>query len=132
MKSISRNDDGRRLQSPIPGENHHIDIVQMRDGSWRGFAATVFDVNQKGWRPQWEVEKLGGKLVMRLHKGDAVEIDDADGVRRIKTVHRLSPSNRMLYLAPHNEGGALGKRHDDKAEPFRWDFASIGGMKGKG
>jgi CRISPR-associated endonuclease Csn1 len=122
---------GAVYKALLPGENHHIDIVQMRDGTWRGFAATVFDVNQKGWRPQWEVDKLGGKLVMRLHKGDAVEIDDTDGVRRVKTVHRLSPSNGIVYLAAHNEAGALGKRHDDKADPFRWDFANIAGMKAR-
>jgi CRISPR-associated endonuclease Csn1 len=105
---------GAVYKALLPGENHHIDVVQKRDGSWQGFAATVFEVNQKGWRPRWEVDKLGGKLVMRLHKGDTIEVEDADGVRRIKTVHRLSPSNGVLYLAPHNEGGALAKRHDDK------------------
>lgn len=113
----------------LPGDNHHIDIVQMRDGSWHGFAATVFDVNQPGWRPRWEREKLGGKLVMRVHKGDLIEVDDTDGQRRIKTVHRLSPSNNVLYLAAHNEGGELQKRHDDKDDPFRWDFANIGGLR---
>lgn len=120
---------GAVYKALLPGENHHIDIVQMRDGSWKGFAATVFDVNQKGYRPVWEREKLGGKLVMRLHKGDMIEVDDNDGERRIKTVHRLSPSNGVLYLAPHNEGGELGKRHDDKDDLFRWDFAGIAGLK---
>lgn len=127
--SIKNRATGVAYKAVIPGENHHIDIVQMRDGSWQGFAATVFDVNQRSWRPEWEAKKLGGKLVMRLHKGDAIEIDDTDGVRRIKTVHRLSPSNGVLYLAPHNEGGALGKRHDNKDDPFRWDFANIGSLK---
>jgi CRISPR-associated endonuclease Csn1 len=130
-KHIKDRRTGVVYKALLPGENHHIDIVQMRDGSWRGFAATVFDVNQKGWRPQWEVDKLGGKLVMRLHKGDTIEIDDPDGMRRVKIVHRLSPSNSVIYLAPHNEGGALAKRHNDGADPFRWDFANISGMKGR-
>lgn len=91
---------GAVYKALLPGENHHIDIVQMRDGSWKGFAATVFEVNQEDYRPAWEREKLGGKLVMRLHKGDMIEVDDSDGRRRIKTVHRLSPSNGVLYLAP--------------------------------
>lgn len=120
---------GAVYKALLPGDNHHIDIVQMRDGTWRGFAATVFDVNQPGWRPLWERKRLGGKLVMRVHKGDMIEVDDADGQRSIKTVHRLSPSNNVLYLAPHNEGGELGKRHDDKEDLFRWDFANIGGLK---
>jgi CRISPR-associated endonuclease Csn1 len=120
---------GSVYKALLPGENHHIDIVLMRDGAWRGFPATVFEVNQPGWRPDWERERLGGKLVMRVLKGDMVEVDCDDGQRRIMTVHRLSPSNNILYLAPHTEGGALQKRHDDKDDPFRWDFANIGGLK---
>jgi CRISPR-associated endonuclease Csn1 len=120
---------GHIYKAVTPGENHHIDVVQMRDGSWRGFAATVFDVNRKEWRPQWEREKLGGKLVMRLHKGDAVEVDDKDGIRRVKTVVRISPSNSVLYLVPHNEGGDYPKRHADPDDPFRWDFANVPGLR---
>ena len=119
---------GTVYKALIAGENHHVDIVQMRDGTWQGFAATRFEVNQNGWRPDWECEKLGGKLVMRVHKGDVLALED-NGHDRYMTVHRLSPSNNVLYLAEHFEGGALGKRHDDKADLFRWDFASIGGLK---
>jgi CRISPR-associated endonuclease Csn1 len=114
----------------IAGENHHIDIVQMRDGSWQAFPATRFEVNQKDWRPKWEREKVGGKLVMRVHKGDVIAVED-NGRTRHMTVHRLSPSNNVLYLADHFEGGALGKRHDDKSDLFRWEFASIGGLKAR-
>ncbi len=101
----------------------------MRDGSWKGFAATVFEVNQKGWRPIWEREKLGGKLVMRLHKGDAVEVDDADGVRRAKIVVQIHPSENRVCLAGHNEGGAFQKRHGDKEDPFRLDLATISRLR---
>ena len=93
------------------------------------FRGDGVDVNQKDWRPRWERDKVGGKLVMRIHKGDMIEFEDGCGQRCIKTVHRLSPSNNVLYLASHNEGGELGKRHDDKDDPFRWDFANIGGLK---
>ncbi len=103
----------------------------MRDGSWRGFAATVFEVNQKDYRPVWERDKLGGKLVMRLHKGDAIEVEH-NGMRRIMTVHRLSPSNNVIYLAEHFEGGKLASRHADHNDLFRWNFASIGKLKERG
>ena len=66
---------------------------------------------------------------MRIHKADMIELDDFDGIRRIKTVHRLAPSNGKLWLAPHNEGGELQKRHDDSNDLFRWDFANIRGLK---
>ncbi len=123
---------GRPYKAVTPGENHHIDIVRMRDGSWKGFAATVFEVNRADWRPRWEREKLGGKLVMRLHKGDAVEVLDDDGVRRVKIVVRIEPSAGRMRLAAHNEGGDLQKRHDDRDDPFRWDLASISRLKERG
>ena len=127
--AIADRKTGKPYKALTPGENHHIDIVQMRDGSWKGFAATVFEVNRKGWRPEWERDKLGGKLVMRLHKGDAVEVDDKDGKRRVMTVVRINPSAARLYLVPHNEGGDYQKRHDDPDDSFRWDLASISGLK---
>lgn len=122
--------NGSVYKALIPGENHHIDIVQMRDGTWKGFAATVFEVNQKEWRPIWERDKVGGKLVMRIHKGDMIEVD-RNGSRTLMVVHRLSPSNNVLYLAPHNEGGDLARRHSDEDDSFRWDFANIGGLRGR-
>lgn len=126
--TIKNRQSGVAYKALIPGENHHIDIVQMRDGSWKAFVATRFEVNQAGWRPRWEREKLGGKLVMRIHKGDVVALDDG-GRARYMSVHRLSPSNNVLYLAEHFEGGSLGKRHDDEGDLFRWDLASIGVLK---
>ncbi len=119
----------KEYKALVPGENHHVDIVQMRDGTWRGFAASVFEVNRKDWRPQWERDKLGGKLVMRLHKGDTVEIDDNDGTRRTKTVHRIEISANRIRLAPVHEGGKLQDRHMDKNDLFEWDFATISKLK---
>jgi CRISPR-associated endonuclease Csn1 len=126
---------GESYKAVVPGENWCMDIVSLKDGNgghvWKGFAASVFEVNQNGWRPQWERDKIGGKLVMRLHKGDLVEIDDKDGERRIKKVVRLSPSNGIVYLVAHNEAGDYQKRHDNLDDPFRWDFANIGGMRAR-
>lgn len=111
-----------------PGDNHHMDIIELENGKWIGCAASVFEVNQKGWQPKWLTEHPTAKHIMRLHKGDAVQLDD-DGVNIIKVVKRLSPSNNILYLVHHNEGGAHQKRHDDVDDPFRWDLASISKLK---
>lgn len=119
---------GEPYKAVTPGENHHVDIVQMRDGSWRGFAASLLEVNRPGWRPVWERERLGGKLVMRLHKGDMVEIDDGPE-RCVKVVHRIEISNGRLRLAPHNEGGKLQDRHEATDDSFHWDFAAVSHLK---
>lgn len=124
---------GTPYKAIAPGENHHVDVVQMRDGSWKGFAATVFDVNRKDFRPQWEREKLGGKLVMRLHKGDAVELESS-GMRVVKYVQQIWMKQNLVVLAEHHEGGDLQRRHQENndIDPFRWDFANIGKLKERG
>lgn len=122
---------GAAYKALIPGENHHMDVVQMRDGSWHGIGATVFEVNQKGWRPQWEVEKRGGKLVMRLHKGDFIELDDkADPTkRRYMVVHSVRPSKPDVVLAEHNQGGKLEDRHKSKEDAFEWQYVAVSSLK---
>jgi CRISPR-associated endonuclease Csn1 len=119
---------GEPYKAIVPGSIHHIDIVQLRNGVWKGYAASTFDVNQRGWRPSWERDKVGGKLVMRLHKGDLVELDD-NSVRRVKQVVRIEAAAGRLRLAEHKEGGDYTKRHSDNDDPFRWDLASISGLK---
>ena len=120
---------GKPYKALIAGENHHMDIVEGPDGVWRGYAATVFEVNRNPFTPRWTTELTGATLIMRLHKGDMVEVTEQDGERRVKRVVRLQPSANTLYLAAHDEGGMLAKRHDDSNDPFRWDFANIAKLK---
>ncbi|MDR3507158.1 MAG: type II CRISPR RNA-guided endonuclease Cas9 [Caulobacteraceae bacterium] len=123
---------GAPYKALIPGANHHMDIVEDSKGVWRGYAASVFDVNRKDFSPAWTTQSPGARLIMRLHKGDMVEVNDPDGIRRIKRVVRINPAGGRLYLAAHDEGGALAKRHDDKEDPFRWDLAPVSQLKGRG
>ncbi len=121
---------GEHYKALVPGENWCVDIVQMRDGSWKGFAASIFEASKKDWRPLWERERLGGKLVMRVHKGDLVEINEKDGERAVKRVAQLWEN--LLVLSAHHEGGKLNDRHKDSEDPFRWDFPSFGGLRARG
>lgn len=68
---------------------------------------------------------------MRVHKGDVIAVQD-EGVTRLMSVHRLSPSNNVLYLAEHYEGGVLRQRNHDARDAFRWEYASIRGLQGRG
>ncbi len=122
---------GKPYKALVPGENHHMDIVEGPDGVWRGYAATVFEANQRTAEPRWKSEVPGARLIMRVHKGDMVEVEDG-GERKIKRVVRINPSGARLYLAAHDEGGELAKRHDDDEDPFRWDLASISRLKERG
>jgi CRISPR-associated endonuclease Csn1 len=126
--------DGRAYKGLVPAENAFVDIVKMRDGTWKGFGASIFEINRKGWRPVWEVEKLGGLLVMRLRKGDLVELQDPDGERRIKRVVQIEASNNRMRLATIHEGGRLQDRHDlpEDQDGFRWDLANFGKLRDRG
>lgn len=127
---VIRDKNGAPYKALVPGANHCMDIVERADGIWRGHAATVFEVNQRGFTPAWRSDP-DARLIMRLHKGDLVEVED-NGERRIKRVVRINPSGGRLYLAAHDEGGELAKRHDDADDPFRWDLASISKLKERG
>lgn len=128
--SIKNRTSGSVYKALITGENHHIDIVQMQDGTWHAFGATRFEVNLKNWRPIWERERLGGKLVMRVHKGDVIAVEDGERTR-FMSIHQLKPKNNQLVLAEHFEGGQLQPRHDDPHDLFRWEFATIGKLKSR-
>jgi CRISPR-associated endonuclease Csn1 len=124
---------GTPYKALVPGKNWCVDIVQMRDGKWRGFGASVFEANQPGWRPEWERGKLGGKLVMRLHKGDLIELDDDDGRRVVKRIVQISPVNGRVLLAGHNEAGALRDRNNapDTEDAFSWDSSVWSSLKAR-
>lgn len=116
----------------IPAENQYMDIIEDASGIWRGFAVNAYDFNQRRHTPPWRADYPDARPVMRVHKGDMIEVMDDDGVRRIKRVVRLAPSASRLYLAPHNEGGDFQKRHDDPDDAFRWDLATISKLKDRG
>jgi len=126
---IKNRKTGEAYRAVIPGENHHMDIIEGPDGVWRGFAATVFDANQENQPPKWQSEYPDAKLIMRVHKGDLLELLDDDGVMRVKRAVRLEISANRIRLATHNDGGDFQKRHDDPDDIFRWDFANIGKLK---
>lgn len=111
--------DGRQYKAVVPGENHHVDVFQMPDGEWDFGAVSRFEANQANW----ETDSTDiARLIMRLHKGDLVEIDCKNGERKVMRIYRLNPSasNRNIYFAEHNEAGNLDKRDKDMQDPFRW------------
>ena len=113
---------GKEYKAVIPGENHHVDVFQMPNGDWDFGAVSRFEANQS----DWEAESTDvPRLIMRLHKGDLVEIDGANEGRRVMRVCRLEPSAKRIRCAPHNEAGALQTRHDDTQDSFRWVFLSF-------
>jgi len=122
---------GRAYKYYIPGEVSCIDIVE-EDGKWQGHALSVWDANsgqQQNWQDLWP----DGRFIMRLHKGDTIQLFDWDddekaiveGSNAIKKVVRLNPSGNRVYLCGKLEAGVLQKRNDDKEDDFNWDLAGF-------
>jgi CRISPR-associated endonuclease Csn1 len=103
----------------LPGDNHHVQVCQMPDGAWCFRGVSRHEANQPG------VTALpkGVREIMRLHKGDLVEVDDGSE-RIVKQIRQLEVKARRVRLAAHNEGGPLQKRHEAPTDldPFRWDL----------
>jgi CRISPR-associated endonuclease Csn1 len=70
---------------------------------------TRFEINQPDFRPVWERQKLGGKLVMRLHKGDPI-IVNIDGKDRVFVVNSIRASKPDIITSEHFEGGSFDDR----------------------
>ncbi|MFZ5789453.1 MAG: type II CRISPR RNA-guided endonuclease Cas9 [Pseudomonadota bacterium] len=125
-----RDDNGRPFKALTPGENHHVDIVELPDGEWIGIGVTVFAANRSSGIAPWQVEHPDSHLVMRVHKGDLLRLE-ADGGERIYRVVKLAPGNGRLVLAGQYEGGNFEQRHKDEADPFRWLFVSFNQLKAR-
>jgi CRISPR-associated endonuclease Csn1 len=128
-----RDKAGKAYKSYSAGENAYVEIFETPDGKWRGEAVSIFQANQPDSRMSWPTEYPGGKLVMRVFKGDLIALD-YEGQRTVMVVHRLDASLNRLKLAGHNEAGSLQDRHDSKKQehlndPFRWLMASYSTLK---
>lgn len=120
-----RDGNGAPYKAVVGGENSYVEIYRLPDGSWQGEAISVFDANQKNFTPRWRDENTEARLVMRVHKGDLLKLDD----EQIMRVYSLWAA--LFFLAPHHESGSLQKRHGDKDDPFRWMMISFSKLKDK-
>ena len=107
-----------------------MDIVETPDGKWHGIAVTRFEAHKPGWKKKWRIALPSGRLVMRIRNGDLIKLLH-EGNEKVMKVVRLNPSGGRLYLSPHNEGGEFQKRHENSEDHFRWDLASISGLKAR-
>ena len=120
---------GKPYKALIPGDNHHVDILELPDGSWKGWGVTVFEANQhNGEAPPWKETHPAARRVARICRGDLLKLDAPKGDEIMRVV-RLEPSADRLRLAGHLESGNLEKRHADPEDPFRWTFASWSRLK---
>lgn len=121
----------------VPGEIAYMDILEGPDGRWIHHATDIWAANSSGVTG-WREAHPNAHFIMRLYKNDTIQLFDLDddgnpivGSNCIKRIQRLSPSNSVLYLVGLNDAGDYQKRHANKDDPFRWDFANVGKLKAR-
>ncbi len=120
--------DGTAYKAYSPGDNHHVDIFELPNGTWVGKAVTVFEANQICRQTDRSPEYPEAQLVMRVHKGDLLKMEH-NGEEVVMKIVKLEPTNNRLWLCSHLDGGDLQKRHDNKDDPFRWALVSYNKLK---
>ena len=123
--------NGKAHKHFIPWEYSCIDIIEM-NGEWHGHALSVWDANSESAQ-SWKDVYPNGRFVMRLYKGDTLQLHDWDkkkksgipGVNTIKKIVVLNPARNLVYLCGQYEAGNFKKRYSDKEDPFTWDYAGF-------
>lgn len=123
-----KDENGEAYKAVIPGENAYVELYETPDGKWQGEGVSVFNANQNEFKPKWQAANPDARLVMRVHKGDLLKLNN--GV--VYKVYQLRPSASLFVLGAHNESGSLQKRHDDGEDPFRWVMNNYGWLKANG
>lgn len=123
LLQIINRESGMAYKAVVPAENAYLDIYEDARGRWACRAVDSMTANSPSAKNGSE---LPGRFIMRLHKGDFLQLFDANGdVNEVKLVHQLRPSAQLVFLACHLEGGELQKRHVSDEDSFRWDMASV-------
>ncbi len=91
--------------------NYCYDIFQDQKGCWTGEVVTTFQAYQLAQAdPDWWLKPTrqdGQSLLMRLRKGDMLEIDSPAGDRRCVTIYKFSAGK--INMADHHEANASAR-----------------------
>ncbi|MCL3883218.1 hypothetical protein [Marivita sp. GX14005] len=116
----------------------YLDILEAPDGKWFAHDVDVWGLYLDTVR-DWRTAYPDAKFIMRLYKGDTIQLFDWDkerkeivfGANSIKVVRKLnnSPDNKNVVLFGSNEAGDLEKRHKDPEDDFEWDWPPFNRLK---
>lgn len=96
-KKIIHGPDNQHYKMVIPDGNHSLDVWKCPNGEIKFTSQTFFDVN-KNITP--EKPHPAAKRLFRLHKGDAVRLDD-NGKEILMIVKTIRPSGNLIGIVPH-------------------------------
>lgn len=105
--------------------NYCYEIFRRDDGRWDGEVISVYRANCKGYTDFPQLSQAGRPLVMRLHKGDSIAIQNGD---RCKVMRIAKFSEGMIALVEHHEAN-VDARTRDKTSNFKYMFKSPSALK---
>ena len=99
-------------------EIYEYPVGHEKVGNWDGKLISRFEANQKDFRPgQTKRPHPAARLIMRLHIGDCIEIEEG-GLKQIMRIQKLSKPSRLDF-APDNEAN-VDARNRDNDDPFEY------------
>ncbi len=128
LKTIPiRDGTGKAYKSYKGDSNHRYDVWKLPDGKWVAEVVTTFDAHQPDWQSTIRQQHPTAKKVLSLTRDDAVAADGQDG----RIIYRVVKFNTagQVYLAPHNEAGALKARDGDPSDPFKYVSKAASGLR---
>lgn len=113
--------------------NYCYDIFMGNKGKWTGEVITTFEAYQRARAdPQWWRDSTrpdGAPLIMRIRKGDMLEIDDGDGKRLCVIVYKFSDGR--VNMAAHNEANASARIRSKELAGYQMAPASLQKVEAK-
>jgi CRISPR-associated endonuclease Csn1 len=128
LKTIPiRDRTGKPYKGYKGDSNDRYDVWKLPDGKWVAEVVTTFDAHQPGWQSAIRQRHPTARKVLSLNQDDAVAAD-GDGGRIIYRVVKFNTAGQV-YLAPHNEAGALKARDAEPNDPFKYVSKAASGLK---
>ena len=111
--------------------NHHIDILDTGGKGWIGMGVSMLDACRDPNAEPWRKDYPDARLIMRVHKGDLLLLQNKEGTEKIYVVKQLNISANRFILSEQNESGNLRNRDKDRSDPFNYTRLAFSQLKGR-
>lgn len=109
--TIVHGSDGQHTKAYKGDGNYCYDIYLKENGAWGGEVVTTFQAYQRALRnADWWKDLTrpdGSQLIMRIRKGDMLEIEGEDGERESVVVYKFSAGK--VNMSAHHEANASAR-----------------------
>ncbi|RUM98458.1 type II CRISPR RNA-guided endonuclease Cas9 [Pseudaminobacter arsenicus] len=123
-----RDKEGRAYKGYKGDANFRYDVWELPDGKWVADVVTMFDAHRPDRDPQAARPHPAARKVLSLKQNDMVAYEHPKDGLTIGRVVKFSTAGQ-IYLAGHNEAGALKARDADKDDPFKYFSKAASGLR---